>query len=270
MSLFKNLVEKFPFFAQNFREIRDQLDRNQPALRTPWDFLLSGNKDMASGNFEPIETQLIRSMLPSYDLFINIGANIGYYCCHAASLGLQVIAIEPNQRNLHYLMRNVSENGWKERVEIFPIALSEKVDILEMWGGQGGASLIKGWASTPESYKRLVPVSTLDRVLYDKIENKRVLIVVDIEGGEFKMLKGANKVLENKVKPTWIIEIQSTDHQPNGLLFNPNYEKTFQLFHEKGYVPSYCLPDTFELKSSELKEIISGVRTALTHNYIFA
>ncbi len=82
----KNLVERFPTLAQFYRNTRDLLDRNQLALKTPWGFTLAGRPAMAEGTFEPEETHLVRELLQEVDILINIGANIGYYCCHALSI----------------------------------------------------------------------------------------------------------------------------------------------------------------------------------------
>jgi hypothetical protein len=141
-SLLKPLVERFPAISQFYRNSRDLLDRNQASLPTPCGFTLAGSPQMAAGTFEPEETQLVRQLLGEVDLLVNVGANVGYYCCHALSLGKRVVAIEPNARNLHYLLRNVIENGWSSQCEIFPVALAAQTDVLRMWGGGGtGASL---------------------------------------------------------------------------------------------------------------------------------
>lgn len=115
----RRLLKKLPYSVIFYRFIRDVLDRNQPLLQTPWGFLLSGSQVMASGSFEPNETSCLRSLLPDCDLFINVGANIGYYCCHAIACGCNVVAFEPVTRNLHYLMKNIVANNWSNKIEIF-------------------------------------------------------------------------------------------------------------------------------------------------------
>ena len=120
----KSVVERFPQAAQFYRNSRDLLDRNTPAMKTPWGFTLAGHPAMAAGSFEPEETRLVRELLQevdvlvnvgaNVDVLVNVGANVGYYCCHALSLSKPVIAVEPISRNLHYLMRNIQENGWAE------------------------------------------------------------------------------------------------------------------------------------------------------------
>ena len=108
-------------------------------------FRFVGNETMANQQYEPIETILIKKLFSKIDIFINVGANIGYYVCLAAQEKKMVIAFEPIEMNLKYLLRNIIANGWQENVEIFPIALSNKTGIVPIYGRALGASLIKGW-----------------------------------------------------------------------------------------------------------------------------
>jgi len=117
------------------RRLRDSLDRRQPLLPMPWGFVLAGNRAMAAGRFEQAETTLVRSLLSDVDTLVNIGANIGYCCCHALSLGKPVIAVEPMARNLHYLLVNLVANGWQEQAEVFPVALGSVASVLPIWCG---------------------------------------------------------------------------------------------------------------------------------------
>jgi hypothetical protein len=119
ISLVKPLVERSPRIATMYRSVRDQLYFMKEPIATPWGFTLAGNTDMAQGTFEPAETELVRNILKDVDVLINVGANVGYYCCHALSMGKTVIAFEPIQRNLRYLCQNIKANGWSG-AEIYP------------------------------------------------------------------------------------------------------------------------------------------------------
>ena len=44
--MLKNMVERFPRIAQFYRNCRDLLDRNKPAVKTPWGFTLAGHPAM--------------------------------------------------------------------------------------------------------------------------------------------------------------------------------------------------------------------------------
>ena len=91
------------------------------------------------------ETALMRQHLSQSDVFIDVGANIGFYSCLARSLGKQVIAIEPLLKNLNHLYSNLIDNTWKD-VEVFPVGLSDHPGLAVLYGASStGASLISNW-----------------------------------------------------------------------------------------------------------------------------
>lgn len=271
--MFKQLIRKgidrSPQLALFLRNTRDILDRQSPPHLTPWGFQLAGHSGMSSGTFEPEETRAVRGLLQDVDMLVNVGANIGYYCCHSLSLGKPVIAVEPITRNLYYLLLNLRINGWANKAEVYPVALGSGSDILEMWGGGTGASLVKGWASIPESYLTYVPVLTLDRILGDNLHGKRTLILVDIEGAELLMLQGAVAALRNEPRPIWMLEISSTEHQPQGMPFNPNFSATFDIFFSLGYRAFTAHAINQEWTRSDVDAVLQGKKSPSTHNFIF-
>jgi len=224
---------------------------------------------MAKGEFEPAETKLVRELLYDVDVLVNIGANVGYYCCHALSMGKHVIAFEPMQRNLRFLCQNMKINGWRD-VEVFPLALSSKSDVLEIYGADTGASLIKGWAGTPENHVTLVPASTLDLVLGERLRGQRVLVLMDVEGAEFAVLQGATTLMHSDPKPVWMIEVSSFEHQPQGVAVNPNFASTFQLMREAGYAAFTADSAMREVTGVDVNAVQAGdVQRFPTHNFLF-
>lgn len=265
----KSVVEHFPRAAQFYRNSRYLLDRNNPAIKTPWGFSLAGHPAMATGTFEPEETRLVRELLQEVDLLVNVGANVGYYCCHALSMGKPVVAMEPIARNLQYLMRNITENGWARQAEIFPVAVGEKADVLKMWGGGTGASLIKGWAGIPESYVTQVPVLTLDRLLGDALQGRKALILVDVEGAEYAMLQGAMNTLRHEPRPIWMVEIGTTAHQPQGVVINPHLLPTFDLFFVQGYMAKTADYAQRSVDAPTVQKVAEGRARFETHSFVF-
>ena len=268
ISLVRPLVDRFPRIATMYRAVRDQLDFAEEPKVTPWGFKLAGNTAMAKGTFEPGETELVRNLLKDVDVLVNVGANIGYYCCHALSLGKEIIAFEPIQRNLRYLYKNIKANGWSG-AEVYPIALSNSVGLLDIYGGNTGASVLKGWADIPESYVALVPSSTMDVVLGNRLRGKKVLILVDVEGAEKWMLEGATTMLSNDPKPIWLVEIMTKDHQPNGVRLNPDLTTIFQMFLEIGYRPFRADKDMRPITMEEIDLVSKGNLEFGTHNFVF-
>lgn len=268
-TLIRSAIECLPNAARFLRNSRDLLDQRDPPKMTPWGFTMAGHAAMANGTFESEETRLVRDLLREVDVLVNVGANVGYYCCHALSLGKSVIAVEPIARNLHYLLKNIRNNGWANRAEVFPVALAGGIDILPIWGGGTGASLIKGWASTPESYVTQVPILSLDRLLGTSLHGKPALILVDIEGAELMMLQGASQTLTNDPRPIWIVEIATTEHQPAGAPMNPHFAQTFEMFFSRGYRAFTADGLAREVTRETAAKIGAGQQQAETHNFVF-
>jgi len=266
----KPLVERFPSIARKYRQIRDSRALFKEPKMSKLGFKFNGNEQMEQGLFEPIETDLIKSLFPKVDYVINVGANIGYYVCQALSSNKRVLAFEPIQTNLKYLMRNIKANGWQENCEIFPVALSDKTNIIEIYGGGTGASLIKGWAGTSERYSSLVPCLTLNNVLGDRFDGENILVIVDIEGSENMMLEGASKLLSMNPKPIWLVEISGEEHQPEGFKINPFILETFEKFWDRGYESITADNKLRKITKEEILKIIETQIDSLgTHNFLF-
>ena len=241
-----------------------------PARTTPMGFKFLGNEAMESGVFEPEETKLLATLMAQCDHFVNVGANIGYYCCLALQQNLPVIAFEPENSNLLVLLRNIRENGWNDNIEIHPVALSDRAGIVDIYGSGTGASLLRGWANTPVDLVASIPASTLDLSLGQRLRGRRALILIDIEGAEYYALKGAILTLNQDPKPVWIVEICSHQHQPAGVAVNPRLLDTFDLFWNAGYI-AYTVAETpRQIERSEIKAIAEGGPDTLhLHNFIF-
>jgi hypothetical protein len=138
----KPVVERFPRLSAALRAALHRRRARRPPRRTPYGFLFAGYEAMETGHFEEEETRLVRRLLEQVDVVVNVGANIGYYCCLAVQSGRDAIAFEPVRTNLDIFFRNLIANGWQERVEVFPLALSDRRGIIEVYGDGTGASLL--------------------------------------------------------------------------------------------------------------------------------
>lgn len=189
---------------------------------------------MRVGQFEVEETAIISKLLGQVDQFVDIGANLGYYTCLALQKGKPVVAFEPQQQNLQCLFQNLISNGWQDKAEIFPLALSEHPGLLTLYGASGpSASLVKNWAGYSSHYKKIVPVSTLDNVLAGRFLDKRLFIKMDVEGAEYQVLKGAVGTVARSIKPAWLLEVCFQEFHPEGK--NPDFQSIFDLFFSHGY-----------------------------------
>lgn len=214
------------------------LSRSEKMVDTPYGFKLMGTNSihhiaMQQGTFEPEETRLFKSIFKMADVFIDVGANIGFYSCLAKQNGLHVITIEPLEKNLDYIYKNFLANNWNG-MEVLPVGLSDKIGIATIFGGSStGPSLIPNWAGSSKLFQKNIALTTLDRILDGSLAGKQIFIKVDIEGAEYNALLGAKKTMVLSPKPVWVIEICFHEFYPEG--HNPYFQKTFELFWNNDY-----------------------------------
>lgn len=268
LSRIKMMVERRnPLVAHLYRAVRDEIhyQRIKPAI-TPDGFRFVGDEAMQIGSFEPDETQIIKHHLEEADMLVDIGANTGLYSCLARSMGKHVIAIEPHPQNLRLLYRNLEENGWKD-VEVWPIGLAEAPGIITLYGGSTGASVVKGWANIPESWKQRIPVHSLDQIIGTRFTNKRIVIKMDVEGAEYGVLLGARNTLQRAIKPVWLVEITLTLNHPE---MNQKFLPTFEMFWQNGYeVRTGDAVKRLVTRTDVERWVKNGVCDIGTYNWLF-
>ena len=268
--LVKPTVERFPKLAMTYRYVRDWWATCEEPQETKMGFKLLGSKAMRDGEFEPEETAIVKRLLPSVDMVINVGANVGYYCCIALSQGKNVIAFEPVTLNLRCLLKNVKANKWLSRLELHPVAVTDKVGVVDIYGSGSGASLVRGWAGNPEGHVKSVASTTLDTALGRRFQGKECLVIVDVEGAEQLVLEGASLILGMRPKPIWMTEVVIAEHQPKGVTINPSLSSTFNLFWSHGYEAWTADARCRRVDPDEIREIVrSGSSTLDTHNFLF-
>lgn len=233
LSRLRKPVDRFaPSVAHLYRSLRDFSVASQ-ARPTTYGFRLAGEPRIAADNFERSEVKLFLYLLKSHDAVLDIGANIGFYSCLAASRGKRVMSFEPSQRNLQFLYRNLSENALTN-VEVFPVGLAKEPGVRRLYGFSDMASFVTGWAQADRSRCALVPVASLDSVVAPRFQGEKLLIKLDVEGFELDVLGGAETTLDLAPKPTWLVEILLRDEViPGGI--NPNFAEVFATFWKHGY-----------------------------------
>lgn len=224
---------------------------------------------MVEGNYEKSTTRIIQKLLDHHDVFINIGANIGYYCCMALSKNIHTLAVEPIPLNLQVLYRNLEANGWQNSVEVYPMAIGNTNGIVLIYGQSTGASLIKGWAENSEKSYTRVPVIRFDTLFANRFMDNRCLLLVDIEGAERFMLEGAQDFLKRK-NCCWVMEISTTENQPPEIPINPNLSWTFNQFWNKGF-ECRAVADELPIITPEIvaRMQATGETAYPTYNYLF-
>ncbi len=161
-------------------------------------------------------------------VFVDIGANIGYYSLHLAEHGkCQVVAIEPNPPTLQRLQYNISINNLEEAITVIPKGIGpEGNHDLYTPKNLGSASLHHDLI-TDTCDIASVSTTPLLKIL-EELEIKKICgLKIDIEGMEDQALL---PFYQNAPKELW----------PQCLVIEHGHEhlwKTdlYELFREKGY-----------------------------------
>lgn len=165
------------------------------------------------GDFESRDLRRVSSILRPGMRIVDVGANVGIYSLLAAkAVGRtgKVWAFEPSSEASRRLVRNCVLNG-VERVDVARVALADVEDgvvSLRRDPGYRDGDRYLATRSRPNvtvtaesgdvGDDEAVPVTTLDRYLRTRAEAPAIdFIKIDVEGGEFAVLKGAKDTLKS-------------------------------------------------------------------------
>ena len=135
------------------------------------------------------ELALLKTYLCKGGVFVDIGANIGYYSLMATTLGAsKVFAFEPNETVRNRFEFNIRSNNLENKITCIPAALGTIEGSLPLSvdsNDLGAGTLIHNGTSDET---KLVKVRRLDSVLKEYSVNKIDALKIDVEGYEFEAL----------------------------------------------------------------------------------
>jgi FkbM family methyltransferase len=161
--------------------------------------------------YEPITRALLCELLEPGATFLDLGAHLGFFSLTAGvrKSDVDVIAFEPNPKNLRCLKANAAANGLK-KIVCEPLAISETEGTATLYLAESdmSASLVKGFQAedTRQVGELSVQTTTLDRYLSDHSVRDPLVIKIDIEGHERAFFRGAKRAIATR-KPDMILEV---------------------------------------------------------------
>ena len=190
---------------------------------------------IALDKFEKYETALMESQINIDGVFVDVGANIGYYSLLMAKICKKVYAIEPDAECFEILKKNVEENNLKN-VVLLKMAASNKKEkkyLIKDKENQGNGRI----QSTPipsfdkegrRTFYDEVITDTLDNIL--KIEQKISCIKIDTQGWEAQVIEGAKKMLKRD-EPTLFLEYTPSEYMNNKMInfLKKNYKNIWSI-----------------------------------------
>lgn len=180
------------------------------------------------GDFEAEETLILTTLVAGLRVFVDIGANIGWFSLHIGqvlrNVAGHVYAIEPVPQSREDLTANLSLNGLSDVISIWPCALGAVPGELELIVPKAFPSAASALALHPDLPSEMIrcPVTTLDLFASEHGVTKVDLIKCDVEGGELMVLDGAMGVI-SRDRPLMMFELlrkwsQRFGYHPNSVI----------------------------------------------------
>ncbi len=177
------------------------------------------------------------------DVFVDIGANVGYFAIAAAMThpGLRALAIEPLKRNAHLIRRNIEANA-VEGVELLPLAVgtpSGERRLRYRLLNSGSPSMVGFFGEGDPLVdafmcEETVEVRCLDELLEERGVSHCRLLKLDVQGAEADVVASAARLLKERSIDYLAIEYNESAYGEEGL------EQTLAAF---GYKPFEIRPD---------------------------
>ena len=167
---------------------------------------------VVTGEYEPLETEILKFFASGAKLVADIGANVGYYAVElgkALSEDGRLLAFEPIPDSFEQLSENVRLNALEKNVACLQLAISNQEGQLTLFTPKiSGSSATSARNLHPEEdfTKQEVSVRTLDLVFESLMIEECDLIKVDVEGAELMVIQGALQTIE-KYKPVIFAEL---------------------------------------------------------------
>jgi FkbM family methyltransferase len=160
---------------------------------------------LANVQYEAATSAYLKRHLRPGDVFVDVGANSGYFSLLAAHLvgpSGRVTAFEPNPIVRRLLRDNVHLNGYDDRVRLSECAISDRSfeDVRFFVTPHSGFSTLMpdashGGAFLEGGHDIRVATRTLDDWM-DETGTARIdILKVDVEGGELEAISGAARAL---------------------------------------------------------------------------
>lgn len=211
-------------------------------------------------HYEEDEFNMVCNLITDGDTVFDIGGNIGFYSIHLAYQFPQskFFAFEPIPHTFSYLKQNVELNQLPQ-IQYFNWGLSKEQEDLSFYfypEGSGNASITN--LSDRDSVEKVkAHVKKLDDVWADLGAKTVDFIKCDVEGAEYFVFQGAEKVLREH-KPIVFTEMlrkwaAKFDYHPNAII---------DFFSNLGY-------QCFFAKNGKLNEIKEMTTETIDTNFFF-
>ncbi len=172
------------------------------------------------GSYELPSVRFMRRVLSPGDAVADVGAQIGYITLAMATLNpgkITVHAFEPEPLNIQRLRKNIALNPGVD-VRIVEKAVSDTNGAIRLYLSKdhnaGTHSTISGGTNVSTDFVE-IPAITLDTYVHEQRISALRLIKIDVEGGEYEVIKGAHETLTS-LRPIVLMELSDALQETRG------------------------------------------------------
>lgn len=155
-----------------------------------------------NGTWEREEGELLRKLVVPGSVFVDVGANVGYFSRLIATTcePSAIIAFEPHPELVDVLALNVW--GLTPTVRIVPAALGDEngTVVLESTEHNYGDTRVSSGGERPAAM--LAAVARMDDVLRGRVD----VVKIDVQGYEMEVLRGMQRIVNENRQITLIVE----------------------------------------------------------------
>jgi len=216
-------------------------------------------KQMYFGCYQLDTVEMIKKTLKAGDIFIDVGASVGYLTAIGATLvgeNGQVHSFEPVPFCFQKLKR-LSEMNPRYKIVTNNCAVGDTLGTVLINCSStlvGGGTLVSGFLELrgiTKSKEFKVPIIRLDDYLKKNQLEKITLIKIDVEGFEFPVLKGLQRYFENtSYRPIIICEVTPKAFSLKG----STLDELFRYMEQYGYYPYSIINQRLKIDVIKIKE----------------
>ena len=176
-------------------------------------------------SYEKERMSYLVNYIKKSNIFIDIGAHIGFYSILTSNYFKQIYSYEPNFRNYQKLLKNIKQNKLEKKIKAFNHGLGEKQQKLKGISANKGELIQTSGFSISKNNITGEDVSILKGDDVIKLTNEDITLKIDVEGYEYNVLKGLEGTLNNN---NCFIQIEIWDKNLKNVLSfleNLNYQK---------------------------------------------
>ncbi len=207
-----NLIRKF--YARKERTVQESNVLDFRMLLDPCE-CVDGGLLFYPRLYDRREIDFLRTTLQEGDTFIDVGANIGFYSLVASKLvgaSGQVVSVEADPEIASRLKKHLGDNGC-HNAQVFQLGISDRYETLKLsinqHGNRGGSSFLT--SSTKCVEVDCLPLAAFLKSTLGEQPPKRLIMKMDIEGMEFRVMSQFLLEAEKRIWPKFLI-IEDNSH----------------------------------------------------------